>query len=179
MTGHWWQSTVQPLNYPSLVSFLNVTFNFALPFHMEACTKLVITCCTEVRSLIKAMCSEHYMSIFHVRTCGNQSMQWPTHGHQLGMMWKHRGQHLLTRDKYWKQGVNVPKSDLMFDFLDLLWRKSPLHHSFTTSVFLVNAVIKFCLSKRKTFLNNKQWLFDDIYDVKSHFMHTSWNNLSH
>lgn len=43
----------------SFFFFLHVTFNFALAFHVEASTKLVITCCTEVRSLIGAMWSEH------------------------------------------------------------------------------------------------------------------------
>lgn len=58
-----------------LVSFLHVTFNFALAFHVEASAKLVSTCCTEVTGLIRAMCPEHCMYVFPVSPCGNHSPQ--------------------------------------------------------------------------------------------------------
>lgn len=62
----------------SFFFFLHVTFNTALPLHMEASSKLVIAGYVEVKSLIRAMCSEHYVYIFHVSPRGNQSLQWPT-----------------------------------------------------------------------------------------------------
>lgn len=93
--------------------FLHVTFNTALPLHMEASSKLVIAGYVEVKSLIRAMCSEHYVYIFHVSPRGNQCLRWPTHVlskirgeyiyeltvHSCGTR-KHEGQHLPMHEKY-------------------------------------------------------------------------------
>ncbi len=46
---------------------------------MEASSKLVIAGYLEVKSLIRAMCLEHNVYIFHVSPHGNQSLQWHTH----------------------------------------------------------------------------------------------------
>lgn len=74
-------------------SFLHVTFNTALALHMEASLKLVIAGYVEVKSLIRAMCSGHYVCIFHVSPRGNQSSA-VTHPCALKKKKKKAGEHI-------------------------------------------------------------------------------------
>lgn len=90
-TARLWHNTVQYFVFLSFlysIFFLHVTFNTTLPLHMEASSKLVIAGYVEVKSLIRTMCSEHYVYIFHVSPRGNQSLRWPTH-----VLWK-TGEHI-------------------------------------------------------------------------------------
>lgn len=132
-------------------SFLHVTFNTALALHMEASLKLVIAGYVEVKSLIRAMCSGHYVCIFHVSPRGNQSSLWPTRAlwkkkkkKKPGsifmsllctrMAGKHEGQHLVMHRKYCspilKCRGNSPEGAPLLNFVfDLLWRSfSVIYH---------------------------------------------------
>jgi len=89
---------------------IHLNFNTTLLLHMEASFILVIAGYVGVKSLIRTRCSEHYVYIFHVSPCGNQSSQWPTHGHPenifLDLLYTHtwhkkqEGWHLLIQGKF-------------------------------------------------------------------------------
>lgn len=157
VTGQLWHNTVQCFIFLSFLSlpppfffFLHVTFNTALALHMEASLKLVIAGYVEVRSLIRAMCSGHYVCIFHVSPRGNQSSRWPTRAlwkkkkKEPGsifmsllctcMAGKHEGQHLVMHRKYCspilKCRGNSPEGAPLLNFVfDLLWRSfSAIYH---------------------------------------------------